>query len=57
MEEDQPFGDVDADWTLIDEEGDLQEAEVQASAMVGSTVGSTAGSRQGRGEVRGQERE
>ena len=29
VEEDQPFGDVDADWTLIDEEGDLQEAEVQ----------------------------
>ena len=28
-EEDEPFGDVDADWTFIDDEGDLQDVEVR----------------------------
>ena len=39
VEEDQPFGDVDADWTLIDEEGDLQEAEVQTEVKTDAIPG------------------
>ncbi|KAF1979951.1 sterol 3-beta-glucosyltransferase [Bimuria novae-zelandiae CBS 107.79] len=32
-EEDQPFGDVDADWTLIDDEGDLQDVDLNLEAV------------------------
>lgn len=33
--EEEPFGDVDADWTLIDDEGDVQDMELPLGAMSG----------------------
>lgn len=46
-EEEEHFGEMDADWTLVDDEGDVQDMELPLEALSGMREQATAESETG----------